>query len=48
MLLNMSDAPAEFEDVAGGCIVATDGALDGAAVEGALTLGPWTGAVIAA
>lgn len=48
VLLNMSDAPAEFVDVRGRVIVATDGALDGAAAEGTLTLGPWTGAVIAA
>lgn len=44
----MSDAPAEFADVRGRVIVATDGALDGAAAEGTLTLGPWAGAVIAA
>jgi hypothetical protein len=48
VLLNMSDVPAEFVDVRGRVIVATDGALDGAAAEGTLTLRPWTGAVIAA
>jgi alpha-glucosidase len=48
VLLNMSDEAAEFVDVRGRVIVATDGALEGAAAEGTLTLGPWTGAVIAA
>jgi hypothetical protein len=37
-----------FADVRGTVVVATDGALDGAVVEGALTLGPWNGAVVEA
>jgi alpha-glucosidase len=48
VLLNMSDTPAEFADVRGRVVVATDGTLDGAVAEGTLTLGPWTGAVVAA
>jgi len=48
VLLNMSDAAASFADVRGTVVVATDGALDGAVVEGALTLGPWNGAVVEA
>jgi alpha-glucosidase len=47
VLLNMSDTATEFEDVQGRVVVATDGTLDGAVVEGALTLGPWGGAVVA-
>jgi alpha-glucosidase len=48
VLLNMSDAPAGFHDVRGTVVVATDRALDGSVVEGALTLEPWSGAVVAA
>jgi glycosidase len=48
VLLNMSDVPADFVDVRGRVIVASDGALEGAAAEGTLTLAPWTGAVLAA
>ncbi len=47
VLLNMSDTPTEFADVQGRVVVATDGALDGSVVEGALTLVPWSGAVVA-
>jgi len=47
VLLNMSDVPAEFADVRGTVVVATDGALNGSAAEDALTLGPWSGAVVA-
>jgi alpha-glucosidase len=46
VLLNMSDAAAEFADVRGVVDVATDGALEGAVAEGSLTLGPWSGAVV--
>jgi glycosidase len=48
VLLNMSDAPVVFADVRGTIVVATDGALDGSVAEGALTLEPWSGAVVAA
>jgi alpha-glucosidase len=48
VLLNMSDAPVGFDDVRGTVVVATDRALDESVVEGALTLGPWSGAVVAA
>jgi alpha-glucosidase len=48
VMLNMSDERAEFADVRGRVVVATDDTLDGSAVEGALTLGPWSGAVVAA
>jgi alpha-glucosidase len=44
--LNLSDAPASFEGVAGRVELATDGALEGSAVEGALTVGPWGGAIV--
>jgi glycosidase len=48
VLLNMADAAADFADVRGRVIVATDGALDGAVAEGTLTLEPWSGAVLEA
>jgi alpha-glucosidase len=46
VLANLSDAPASFDGVAGSVQVATDRALEGSAVEGALTLPAWSGAVI--
>jgi alpha-glucosidase len=48
VLLNMADAPADFADVRGTVVVATDAALDGTVVDGSLTLAPWSGAVVAA
>ena len=48
VLLNMSEAPAEFANVRGRVVVATDGGIEGTAVDGALTLEPWSGAVVAA
>jgi hypothetical protein len=47
VLLNMSDADAPFADVRGTVVVATDGSLEGSVAEGALTLTPWSGAVVA-
>ena len=44
--LNMSDAPARFEDVAGRVLVATDRGRDGEETAGALELGPWQAAVL--
>jgi alpha-glucosidase len=44
--LNLSDAEVTVENVRGRVAVATDRARDGEAVEGALTLGPWQGAVV--
>lgn len=48
VLLNMSDAPVGFGDMRGKVVVATDHALDGSVVDGTLTLGPWSGAVVSA
>jgi hypothetical protein len=48
VLLNMSDGAVGFREVRGTVVVATDGTLDGSVIEGALTLGPWSGAVVAA
>ncbi len=47
MLLNMSAAPATFDAVGGNVTVGTEHTLEGSSVEGALTLGPWSGAVVA-
>ena len=47
VLLNMSDVPASFDDVRGTVTVATEHTLEGSSIEGALTLGPWSGAVVA-
>jgi len=47
VLLNMSAAPATFEGVGGNVTVGTEHTLEGSSVEGALTLGPWSGAVVA-
>ncbi len=46
VLLNLSSAPAGFEAVTGTVDVATDRALEGSAVEGALSLPAWSGAVV--
>ena len=46
MLLNLSDAPATFDDAAGTVTVATRPELEGSSVEGALTLPAWSGAVV--
>jgi len=48
VLLNMSDDPAEFPEARGAVVVATDDALEGSVVDGDLTLGPWSGAVVTA
>ena len=45
--LNLSGAEVTVEDVRGRVAIATDRARDGEAVEGALTLPPWQGAVVA-
>ena len=47
VLANLSDAPAGFDEVTGTVTVATDRMLEGSAVEGALTLPAWSGAVVA-
>ena len=47
VLLNMSSDPATFDDVQGTVTVATDRHLEGSAIEGGLTLAPWSGAVVA-
>jgi alpha-glucosidase len=46
VLLNMSGGAATFEGVQGTVAVSTDVGLEGSACEGALTLGPWLGAVV--
>jgi alpha-glucosidase len=48
VLLNLSDAAVVFEGVRGRVVVATDAGLDGSAVAGQLSVGPWSGAVVAA
>ena len=47
MLLNMSDVPATFDGVPRHLTVGTEHTLEGSSIEGALTLGPWSGAVVA-
>ena len=47
VLLNMSDAPATFDGVGGTVTVGTEHTLEGSSIEGALSLGPWSGAVVA-
>jgi alpha-glucosidase len=44
--VNLSDGEASVEGLAGRVLVATDRGRDGEAVEGALALGPWEGAVL--
>jgi len=46
VLLNMSAAPVTFDHVQGTVTVATDRHLEGSAIEGSLTLAPWSGAVV--
>jgi alpha-glucosidase len=46
VLLNMSAQPATFGHVQGAVTVATDRHLEGSAIEGGLTLAPWSGAVV--
>jgi alpha-glucosidase len=46
VLLNMSTDPATFDHVQGTVTVATDRRLEGSAIEGGLTLAPWSGAVV--
>ncbi len=46
VVLNMSDEKASVEGVRGTIAVATDRARDGEAVDGALALAPWHGAVV--
>jgi alpha-glucosidase len=45
--LNLSDREAELGGLSGRVLIATDRARDGEAVDGALTLAPWSGAVLA-
>jgi hypothetical protein len=47
VVLNMADVPASFEAVRGRVTLTTDDALEGASIEGALTLAPWSGVVVA-
>jgi alpha-glucosidase len=44
--LNLADAPAEVDGLAGVVLIATDRARDGEHVSGTLALGPWEGAVL--
>ena len=44
--LNLSDAEVTVEGLRGRVAIATDRARDGEAVDGALTLGAWQGAVV--
>jgi alpha-glucosidase len=46
--LNLSDAEGSLDGIHGRIALATDRARDGEAVGGALTLGPWSGAVVTA
>ncbi len=46
VLANLSASPATFGEVTGTVSVATDGTLEGSAVEGSLTLPAWSGAVV--
>ena len=43
----MSDSDATVDGVRGTVTLGTDSTLEGAAIEGALTLGPWSGLVVA-
>ena len=45
--LNMSDAPQQFDGVAGTIVLATDRAREGSALRDGLTLAPWSGVVVA-
>jgi alpha-glucosidase len=47
VVVNMSDSDATVDGVRGTVTLGTDRTLEGAAVEGALTLGPWSGLVVA-
>ena len=44
--LNLSDAPAEVAGLSGTVAIGTDRARDGEAVDGAIALGPWEGALV--
>jgi alpha-glucosidase len=44
--LNMSDSPRQLAGLGGSVSLATDRALEGAVVDGALPMGPWSGVVI--
>ncbi len=46
--MNMSDTAVTFDGVRGAVTLSTDRTLEGAAVEGALTLEPWSGLVVSA
>ncbi len=46
VVVNMSDSAVTFDGVRGTVTLSTDRTLEGAAVEGALTLGPWSGLVV--
>jgi alpha-glucosidase len=46
VLVNLSDAPAVFDGVHGTVTVATGHALEGASIEGTLTLPAWSGAAV--
>jgi alpha-glucosidase len=47
VLLNLSDAPADFDSVRGTVTVGTERALEGSRIEGGVTLPPWSGVVVA-
>jgi len=46
VVLNMSDSAKAITAPGGSITLATDRSLEGTAVEGALTVAPWTGLVI--
>jgi alpha-glucosidase len=46
VVVNMSDSDANVDDVCGAVILASDGTLEGGTVEGALTVGRWSGLVV--
>jgi glycosidase len=48
VLLNMSDGLATFEAVHGSITLTTEADFEGALVEGALALAPWSGAIVVA
>ena len=46
VVVNMSDSDATVDDVCGTVILAVDGTLEGGTVEGALSVGRWSGLVV--
>jgi glycosidase len=47
VLLNMADVPATFDAVRGRVTLTTESDFEGAIVEGALALAPWSGVIVA-